>query len=165
MSQGLEANTSGKYLENMIERTFKGVDYEVKTHGDDAGNLDMFITKLLVRNVPFTNLFGGQSRTEFVAINQMHERKMRIECKSQEVPGSTEEKLVYFYMNAIRCMDEDEVMLLYGGDYFDNKSRAIAWLKNAASVGLFSDRQNKKIHIVGMSELRRFVRDWDKGAI
>lgn len=165
MNQGQEANISGKYLENMVERTFKDLGYEIKTYNDDRGVLDMFMPKLLLRNVPFTNLFGGTSRTEFVAMNEAHERKLRIECKAQEVPGSTEEKLVYFYLNAIRCMPENEAMLFYGGEFFNTKSRAIEWIKNAAKVGLLAPNQNKHIHVIGMAELRRFVRDWDKGTI
>jgi hypothetical protein len=52
VSQGAEANHSGKHLESMFQREFEARGFIFRTYGDDADNLDLFNPRIVVKNVP-----------------------------------------------------------------------------------------------------------------
>ena len=161
MSQGGESNDSGRWLENTVERTCVELGYLVKTFADDQNNSDLFQPQVLIKNVPYQNLYGRQSRIEFVLVDERYNLRIPIECKTQETSGSVHEKLPYFYLNAIRCMSENNVAFVYSGKWFTEQpagKASIEWLKNAAKTGLFAPDQRKRIHIVEVNNIRRFVR-------
>ena len=161
MSQGGESNESGRWLESAVERTFSDLGYLVKAFTDDLNNSDLFEPQILIKNVPYQNLYGRQSRIEFVLVDERYNLRMPIECKTQETSGSVHEKIPYFYLNTIRCMPENDVAFVYSGKWFTEQpagKASIDWLKNATKTGLFAPDQRKRIHIIEVSELRRFAK-------
>jgi PD-(D/E)XK nuclease superfamily protein len=150
MTQGYEANHSGKFLEDIVQREFSARGFLFRSHGDDAGNLDMFSRRIVLRNVPYRSLYGCTSRSEFVVTDGS--RKVRVECRWQEVNGSVDEKYPYLLRNATERMPEQEVLILLGGD--GARPEAIDWLKLEASRVL-----SKKIYVLNINEFPRWVRD------
>jgi len=150
MRQGYEANHSGKFLEDIVQREFSARGFLFRSHGDDAGNLDMFSRRIVLRNVPYRSLYGCMSRSEFVVTDGS--KKVRIECRWQEVNGSVDEKYPYLLRNAIEMMPEPEILILLGGD--GARVEAVKWLKVEASRVL-----SKKIYVLNINEFPRWVRD------
>ena len=68
----------------------------------------------LLKNVPYTNMYGGASRGEFV-LKLQGKAPIRIECRSQEVHGSVDEKLPYLLGNCISFEEKDVIIILEGG--------------------------------------------------
>jgi hypothetical protein len=150
MSQGYEANHSGKFLEDIVQREFMARGFLFRSHGEDAGNLDMFSRRIALRNVPYCSIYDCTSRSEFVVTDGS--RKVRIECRWQEVSGSVDEKYPFLLRNAIERMPEREVLILLGGD--GARAAAVNWLKVEASRVLA-----KKIYVLNINEFPRWVRD------
>lgn len=150
MTQGYEANHSGKFLEDIVQREFSARGFLFRSHGDDAGNLDMFSRRIVLRNVPYRSLYGCTSRSEFVVTDGS--KKVRIECRWQEVGGSVDEKYPYLLRNAIERMPEPEILILLGGD--GARVEAVSWLKLEAARVL-----SKKIYVLNINEFPRWVRD------
>lgn len=149
MTQGFEANHSGQFLESIVHREFSARGYIIRSHGDDADNLDMFASKIVVRNVPYTSLYGCTSRSEFVVTE--FNRKVRIECRWQESSGSVDEKYPYLLRNAIECMPESEILILLGGNGARNE--AVSWLKREAGKVTA-----KRIFVLNINEFPQWVR-------
>jgi hypothetical protein len=150
MTQGFEANHSGKFLEEIVQREFLARGFLFRTYGEDAGNLDLFSRRIVLRNVPYRSLYGCTSRSEFVVTDVS--RKVRIECRWQEVGGSVDEKFPYLLRNATERMPEREILILLGGD--GARIEAVSWLKVEASHVL-----GKKIYVLNINEFPRWVRD------
>jgi hypothetical protein len=133
----------------MVQREFEARGFIFRTYGDDADNLDLFNPRIVVKNVPYRSLYGCQSRSEFLITDES--RKVRVECRWQEVSGSVDEKFIGLLRNAIECMPESEVLIFHGGG--GARIAAINWVKREASrCG------SKKIHIVSTDEFPRWVR-------
>src|SRR5690606_13047129 len=94
-----------------------------------AKNPSFFGKELLLKHIPYDTIYNHKGRTEFLALSEKFNKKIRIECKWQQTSGSVDEKLPYLYLSAIEKMTEDEVIILYGGTGF--KPGAIQWLKDS----------------------------------
>lgn len=159
MSQGGTANRAGQCLEDFVEDLARRHDYHVVTYRENINNTDLFATKLLVKNVPYTNFHGTISRSEFVLVDDMAHKRIRIECKWQESAGSLDEKLAYLYLNAARRMPEDEIILLIDGG--GAKDALVETIKLWAKTHEFQ-KQRKIIMVMSMAEFhgwfQRFAR-------
>lgn len=149
MTQGYEANHSGKFLENIVEREFRARGFICRSFDEDGDNLDMFASKVIVRGVPYTSIYNCMSRSEFVVTD--HSRKIRVECRWQESSGSVDEKFPYLLRNAIERMPEYEILILLGGD--GARHEAVNWLKAEAAKII-----SKKIYVLNINEFPRWVR-------
>lgn len=77
------------------------------------------------------------------------DKKIRIECKWQQSPGSVDEKLPYLYLNAVeKYPEQDIIILLDGGGY---KAGAKAWLENAIKTN-WCNKKNKNIRLMALTE-------------
>lgn len=133
-NQGQRANKEGRKLENKVEDLLidKGVvSLKYTQVGAKTGKLISSNTPgFLLKNVPYTNMYGGKSRGEFVL--QINNRgPIRIECRSQHVGGSVDEKIPYLIGNCL-SFDEKEVILVIDGDGI--RSVARMFLKNATKA-------------------------------
>jgi hypothetical protein len=104
---------------------------------------------VLVRNAPYTSIYGCESRSEFVAVDRL--RHVRIECHWQETPGSVDEKFPYLLLNAVECMPENEVLILLGGN--GARPEAVNWL--AREAGKIN---SKRIFVLNVNEFTGWVR-------
>ena len=78
----------------------------------------------------------------------LHPQGLVIECKWQEVGGTTDEKYPYFILNIQQCypVEVEVIVLLAGGGY---RQAAADWLKG--QVG------NNLKHVFGMEEFQKWV--------
>lgn len=152
--QGSKANMNGKKLENIVEEELckngvtslqysDWVDGTVTTltHGDNG---------ILFKNVPYTNIYGANGKGEFLLFLKGIP-DIRIECRSQTVAGSVDEKLPYLLENC-KLFDEKNVIVVLEGDGF--KTKAKEWfIENAHAVKF------KNINVMSLKEFK----DWAKG--
>lgn len=149
MTQGYEANHSGQFLESIIHREFSSRGFLFRTFDEDADNLDMFTPRVVVKNVPYQSLYGCTSRSEFVITD--FSRKVRVECRWQEVSGSVDEKFPYLLRNAVECMPEQEILILLGGN--GARAEAVIWAKSEAQRCT-----TKRIFVLTVNEFPQWVR-------
>lgn len=149
MTQGYEANHSGKFLEDILHRELAARGFLFRDYGEDADNLDMFAARIVVRNVPYHSLFDCESRSEFVITDGT--RKIRVECRWQSTSGSVDEKFPYLLKNMEKCAPEREALILYGGE--GARPGAINYLKCEARK-----ITAKTIHVVSIGEFPSWVR-------
>jgi len=122
MKQGRRANVSGKVLEGQVEVIFR-TWFDITP----VGNKEWTENKTypaLVRNVPFTTLYGTQGRSEFVFYLNP-DKSFRIECKWQAVSGSVDEKYPYL-LESMKGVKETNVLIICGGG--GAKPQSITWL-------------------------------------
>jgi hypothetical protein len=153
MSQGAECNYSGQFLEGIVKQEFAKRNIPTYDYSAVGYNGDMFDPRFLLRNVPYTNLIGSQSRSEFLYRDFSAAYNIRIECKWQETPGSVDEKLYYLLHNASRAMTEPEVWLVIDGG--GARKEMISFLKREA-MRLSSSA--KLIRVLNIGEMRQIVR-------
>lgn len=150
--KGMYASQSGNTLETILVATlttkgFKYLPYKVyiktpQNHGDE----------LLLKDVPYTTIYGHIGRTEFVLKSKKYNLEIRIECKWQQVSGSVDEKFPYLYLNCIEKIPEREIYIIIDGP--GAKLGAVQWLKNACQNRLYSTKyyDEKNITIFTISE-------------
>ena len=152
MTQGMEANRAGRILEIIVERTLREYGVHVCPYSHEQDNGDLLASVLLIRDVPYTNLYGGTSRSEFVLDDKVRKRRVRIECRYQRVAGSVDEKFPYFISNAEDCMPEGEVVLVVDGE--GAKPEAKEWLRAQAA------KSQKDIRVVNMNQFLVWAKEF-----
>lgn len=146
MKQGKRANVSGKVLEGQVEVIFRGW-FDLSPIGYREWEKNKTYPAL-VRNVPFTTLYGTQGRSEFVFYLTANV-SMRIECKWQAVSGSVDEKYPYL-LECMKRTDETHVIIICGGG--GAKPQAIEWLQENA--------KGSKVHVfTSISDLALLIQD------
>ncbi len=148
-----ESNHSGQYLENTVKQEFISRGFFCLPYSSDVDNQHLFEPRRLVLNAPYTSLYGCDARSEFVGIDQSADRRFRIECRFQGVPGSVDEKFPYLLRNAAECMPENEVIILIGGD--GARKRAVSWAKAEAKKIC-----RKRVEILSMNEFMQWVKQF-----
>ena len=64
-SQGGQANKTGNVLEQVVISTLSAHGFQVVPFREYQRKPDAFGSELLLRNVPYTTLYGGRGYTEF----------------------------------------------------------------------------------------------------
>lgn len=142
-TQGGLANSSGNTLEQTIIAVFYSKKFDIATWKDLRERPDNYGSDLLIKNVPYTSIYGHQGRSEFVAVSKRYDLNLRIECKWQQSNGSVDEKFPYLYLNCVERMPEDMIFIILGGG--GAKPGAVSWLKDAAKKGLYLPADSKKL--------------------
>lgn len=160
MTQGFEANHSGKALEATVKRECLARGCLVKRFLDDHDTTDLFAKgkrRLLVLNAPYVSIYDlhdpgetRKSRSEMLII--WEDRKIRVECKQQNTKGSVDEKFPYMLLNAREQMPESEVLFVLGG--CGAKKGALNWMRAKAA-----EVTEKKIYVVTGDEFHLWARN------
>ena len=145
VTQGGLANRSGSVLEGIVTGALTPHGFEVVQHRDLEKNPSVHGSELLIKNAPFTTLYGTRGKTEFLLRSEKYELEIRIECKWQQSGGSVDEKLPHLYLSAIEAVPENDVILLVDGKGF--RPGAVEWLRNAVGNRRFipDDKLEKNI--------------------
>jgi len=140
--QGQKANQSGQWLEQQVENILacKGI----VTDSIDKTNV---YKGVLFKNVPYINMYGGQSIGEFVL--SLPNKNIRIECRQQSVGGSVDEKLPYLFGNSL-MFEEDHVILIIEGDGM--RKSAKKWLIDKAEAVTCKD-----IKVMNLKKFRNWT--------
>lgn len=153
--QGHNAYTNGKRLEDQVETILNDLGIETIQYrdiGDDTSWLfvDNNAIGYLIRNVPYTNMFGKDGRGEFVLhLNGL--APIRIECRYQGVRGTVEDKLPKL-LGDCKCMVEKTVFIILEGDGITPQAKK--WLKTAAEAVAY-----KYIRVVSINAFEDWVYD------
>ncbi len=151
LNQGLEANRSGIFLEDIIQNEFLIRGAPSFRFSKKRFNDDLFYRRFLLKNVPYRSIYDCKSTSEFV-YRDLDGHDIRIECKNQDSKGSVDEKFPYLIENARRTMPEREIWLVVEG--LGARPKAVAWLKKeAASI------RHKTIRVMGIGEARKLIRN------
>lgn len=147
-----KTNITGNQLETAIMTVLVNKGFELVAFKDWQNNPQNYGDELLLKNVPFTTIYGHQGKTEFLLKSVKYNKQIRIECKWQQVAGSVDEKLPYLYLNAVEKMPEKEIILLIDGPGW--KPGAIDWIRNAVQNNQYSNVFNngKEITVFNLSE-------------
>ncbi|MFM6944984.1 MAG: PD-(D/E)XK nuclease superfamily protein [Bacteroidota bacterium] len=157
--------SSGQVFENKVLNALKSQGFCL------SGEHERFASnKIIITNKPYTTIYGHQGKTEFYL--QEGNREIRIECKYQDVAGSKIEALPYLYLNSVESFPEKEIILLFGGNFFeankpDNyiKRRqsqwgCTDWLRKACDSRLYlPDNSEKVIKFMFYSEFNKWILD------
>ncbi len=146
---GSTANKNGKIFEDTLIPTFQNHGYIVIQNRD----LEYFNTeendKYVILNAPFETIYNHKGKTEFLLINKVINKKIRIECKWQQSKGSVDEKFPYLYLNAVKKYQEDDIIILLDGNGY--KEGAKEWLENAIETN-WENTYNKNIMLMSLNE-------------
>jgi hypothetical protein len=151
ITQGGESNLSGQFLESAIEQEFTRRGIPVFDWGGNGDNGDLLAPHFLLRNVPYTSIYGCQSRSEFVYRHFRGQMDVRFECRWQQVAGSVDEKLPYMLANARTAMPEQEVWLIIEGG--GARSHALNWIRREAATV-----HEKTIRVLLLPEARQLIK-------
>lgn len=152
LTQGGLANKQGRVLEDTVVSLFTRYGFKEIKHSKWHNNENSSGPELLIRDVPYASIYGHRAKTEFLAVSSRLNRRIRIECKWQQSPGSVDEKFPYLYLNCVFGMPEDEIVIILDGG--GAKQHAVQWLRNMVMKRwLLEDADNKKtIHVFSVSE-------------
>lgn len=159
LTQGGEANRTGKVLENEVER-FLDVEFNIfpvnyKTYFEEAIVEPENARGILLKNVPYTNIYGGKGRGEFL-LSVNGKTEARIECRFQQSPGSVDEKFPYLFETAV-AFEERIVILIVEGDGYKNGAKE--WLKSKCEAVKY-----KEIYMFTLEEFKSWAKDYLKPA-
>lgn len=128
-----QATASGQSLEAAIEGQFESAGLSVikASDWDESRLYSENGLKLVVRDAPYTSIYGHRARIEFYLI--LPAQHFYIEAKRQRSSGSTDEKLPYVVANARANISEGRgFVLVIDGDGW--KQGAIEWVKDQAQI-------------------------------
>ena len=148
---GSTANLNGKIFESTLIPMFKKHGYIVFSNKElkKENHQKTYETapKVIHTNAPFISIYNNKGKTEFLLINRILNREIRIECKWQQSAGSVDEKFPYMLLNCIYAFKEKEIFLLVdGGGY---KESARRWLDDRIKERwLLEDQDEKQIKLI-----------------
>lgn len=154
IKQGAKAVMTGKLLENSVEDYLESLDVSPVFYREwitDSVYLPKNTPGLLLKNVPYTSIYGSNSRGEFV-LSVNGKPDVRIECRFQNSSGSVDEKLPFLFETAL-AFEESIVILIVEGDGF--RSGAKPWLKSRCNGVLY-----KKVLMLNFDEFKIWVNNF-----
>lgn len=160
MSKGKNASDSGQLGEVLISDFFENQKIPVMYYRDFLKNCPYYRGNrkfLLVKQFSFEGVFGTPVRCDFALIEYVEQSKFRIragfEVKTQNVPGSVDEKLPYVRLNLLNYPFIDFGVLVCLGKYWEKERgwEAVKYMKRM---------QTKKFKVAhGIEELEIL---WEK---
>lgn len=145
---------SGSILEMTVKSTLEKKGFRIISHTLWKKNPPRYGKELLLTNAPYKSIYAHPAKTEFLAISEKYNLRIRIECKWQQVAGSVDEKLPYLYLNTIEAMPEDHIIIIIDGGGW--KTGSIPWLKDAIAKKKYTNEISSKKNIEVM-DLKGFL--------
>ena len=148
----VRGNRSGRLLESTVQSVVLEKGFEIEMYRKWDMKRKNYGKELLLKNVPFTTIYGHKGNTEFLLLSEKYNLEIRIECKWQQSPGSVDEKLPYLYLNTIEAMPQKDIIILIDGEGF--KDGAKRWIRKAAKKLPYAngERKDKNIMVFSLSE-------------
>lgn len=170
ITQGTRANRNGRIGEETLEPTFIANGYQVMPYSEYKKNQKKFesgkstvdldtVPRLILKQVPYTTIYGQKGKTEFVIYkrdNPNNVRIIRVEVKWQQSAGSVDEKYPYVYLNSVYAYPEQEIVVIIDGNGY--KPGALQWLKDKVDERWLIDPEDaeRKIKVMNISEFIAF---------
>lgn len=156
MKQGAKAVMTGRLLEKLVESYIESLCIPAVPYKKWITDSDYYPKNsegLLLSNVPYTSIYGGNSRGEFV-LSMDGKPDVRIECRYQNSKGSVDEKLPFLFETAWAFEESVVVLIVEGNGY---KKGAKPWLKNKCDSVL-----HKQILMLDFNEFKLWADNFVK---
>jgi hypothetical protein len=151
LTQGGQANTTGRTLEAVVTQTLEGKGLTVVPYRDYCKQPAIYGRELLLKNVPYTSIYGHAAKGEFVLHSDRYGLNIRIECKWQQRAGSVDEKFPYVYLNCIERIPEPEVFIIVDGG--GAKEGSLQWLRDTVAAKRYMQAGNtKRVTVMTLAE-------------
>lgn len=145
------ATKSGNTLEKTVIGTLTSQGFEAVMYRQWLKKPEAHGDELLLRNVPYTTIYGHKGNTEFLLRSEKYDLEVRIECKWQQSAGSVDEKFPYLYLNAVEAMPEKHIIIIVDGG--GAKLGAITWLRDVSRSDRYqSNPTGKEISVMNLTE-------------
>jgi hypothetical protein len=158
--QGRNAARSGRALEDKVEKILNTlglptVDY---AHYMNASHKPK---EAVIHNHHYTGTFtpykkdNKKCRGEFLIVSSKLTSPVMVECRSQTVGGTADQKTPKLYLDAVEA-EHDHVILVVEGNGFSDG--VIAWLRNAAESRSYIVKENtsKNIEVMSLHEFENW---------
>ena len=133
MGGGNRTSHGGQVLENIIQAMQLRDFAVISAEEFNRPCLEQQHQRLLVKNWPYTTIFGTQGRREYY----IHSPEFRgqLECKFQSSSGSTDEKMILI-SETLRRTEETGMVLVYAGQWWKEArgKKIIDWMKREAKT-------------------------------
>lgn len=148
MSNGKNANRTGKRLESFVDEELDALGY-VEVYPRHFDYLRVLEQPIYARQYPIgLDLYGKNRRIDFILYHpQKWAECLVIQCKWQAEGGSIDEKFA-FEVKSIRMHPYSTIIVLDGSGY---SKKAKDWLDNEAK------KKNKLINVLNQGEFQRFA--------
>ncbi len=159
--QGVNANKSGQRFEADVSDLLKASGFHVELHsGYESGKHERNIGngRIALRQPPYTTLYGGSGRSDFVLIAPELQENVWIETKRMRVSGSLDEKLPHMFLNALAAIPGKHVIILMDGDGW--RAGGVAWIRAAQQDRRWNDFSNlegKRIDVMNVDEFKSWL--------
>lgn len=152
--QGAIATSHGAKFEHKIARVVVERGFTQRSYADwhDDGEPE---GEWLLTNVPYVTLYGSKGRTEFLLLSAVRGLRIRIEAKWQSSQGSVDEKLPHLYLNALKAMPENDVIIVIDGPGW--RPGGLEWLRAAAADRAFAERPEKVVRVMDLDEFKKWA--------
>lgn len=123
---------SGQVLQGFVRKQLKPKGFSFVTHREwlkDTSERNSN-EKIVITSVPYTSMYGHRGRMQFLLKAPTLQRDVYIVPRIQNVRGSVDEKLPYFYYNYRRLLENNDVMVVLAGKGW--KSESVQWLRDMA---------------------------------
>ncbi len=159
LEQGQRAVQSGNVLEHFVESLMESLRVHVcdAENGANASG-DLLEAVRLIKNAPYTNIYGSRGKSEFVLEGRSTGRSVRIECRSQDVSGSVDEKFPFLFLNMRNCTGDSDVIFLLSGN--GARVQAISWLKRQCVDRNVYQGRRKNMSVMRMDDFRKWAIDF-----
>lgn len=154
---GAVANSNGRVLENIVESSLNTKGFTSINYKDWHKDPTTFGEEVLIKNVPYLNVYNHASKTEFVIRSKKHSLDTRIECKWQQASGSVDEKYPFLFINCAERMNEPQIIILLDGG--GAKPGAINWLRCACESFNLQQKEGlkRRIDLMNSTEFLQWV--------
>jgi hypothetical protein len=161
LTQGAEANSSGKRLERAIQDEFCRRGVPVFPFSINKGNRDLLAFRYAVQQVPYSKPWerppwmSGKPRRSFVDLvfyGPQNPDGVGMEFKAQDESGSVDLKLPTVVNSLFPQMPWPELWLVCDGDGIP--AGLVNWLRDQATR-----HRTKKISVLSASEARRAIKE------
>lgn len=152
LTQGQRATLNGRGFDEAIASTLAGRGFKAVRHKDWQGHEEEYGGEVLILDAPYQSIYGRPSRSQFTLISARNNLRVRIEPRWQQVHGTADEKLPFFYLNAMAAPDP-VIIVIDGGGW---REGAVAWLRRAATRGQ-SDRPSGQVRVMSLVEFIAWV--------
>lgn len=125
LAQGKRAALNGRGFEEAIVSTLAGRGFRPVRHQDWQEHKDENGGELLILDAPYQSIYGRPSRSQFSLLSARNNLKVRIEPRWQQVHGTADEKLPFFFLNAMAA--PDPVIIVIDGPGW--REGALTWLR------------------------------------
>lgn len=162
-TQGAHANISGQKLEDAVQNLLIDKGFHIEKHSGYGGKMTELTMKnryrrLALRQPPYTTLYGGPGRCDFILLAKELGTDIWIETKRMTLAGSVDEKLPHTFLNALAANPGRHVIIIIDGDGW--RDGALQWLRAAVKDrrwAVFANYPDKRVDVMTIAEFQEWL--------